>query len=182
MKNILAILLLIFISISISGCISKQIYPDKWDKLISKDSNIEELIIGSFNCKSKNKNSGYYSYLHHSFNMNISNEDCHTVNLKKIKLGTLTISILKNNKVISSKELILNKDYINKNGLLALKSKDEFANDIFVGYGTSKKVLTIDIKGNIIVKSTGYAIGTVLIAIPFYTSTENWTIFERLGD
>jgi len=180
MKKNLMILLLASVLISFSSCVTKQTYPEKWDKPISKDSNIEELIIGSFNCKSNNKNDGYNSYLHYSFDINISNNDCDTVNFKKIEANKLTVSILKNHKIISSKELVLNQDYMNQNGLLSLKSKDEFANDIFVGYGTSQKVLMLDTKGNIIVKSAGYAIGTALIVIPFYISDEHYYIFERL--
>jgi hypothetical protein len=170
---------------SISGCVLAPNYPVTWPKPISSNSNIEEMIVGYFKCSGKVV-SGYSDniegHLPVFLNMEgVKKGQCDTVEFRQVKAGLLEVTAIKDGNALETKTFVAGEDYVNENGWLTLKSEGEVTNrGLILGYASGKNSFTLNMSGNLIIKSSGYGVGIMLLLpVPVAGGGHNWVMFER---
>lgn len=167
----------------ISSCISAPNYPDNWSKPVPPNSNIENLIVGYFKCTGKVV-SGYSDNIkgHLPVFLNLEGVErgkCDTIQFRQVKAGLLEVIAIKDGKSLATKTFVAGDDYVNENGWLTFKSKGEGTNrEGVLGYASGRNSFTLNLSGDLIIKSSGYGFGIMLL-IPVAGGGHNWVMFER---
>ena len=175
MKSILTLALCIVTLNFVSACVNIKEYPSDWEPRATSISNIEEMIVGDFECPS------YASYdILKSFNIEIPVETgCDTVIFRRIKAGELEVTALKDCTTLGTSTLIAGEDYIKSKGWLAFPWGGGFIMEgPVVGAVEGTYSFTQNMSGDLIVKASG--VGAMVIGVfPLAGYSSRWIILER---
>ena len=157
-------------------------YPDAWEKPATSIDNIEQRIVGDYSCGGKTLRPSNFEvidagYLPQSLHMDVKGS-CDTVRFRQVKEGELEITFLGDGIALETKSFMAGVDYNTDNGWLVFEWSQGGGYVMAGGYAGGSDSLTLDISGNLVVKSSFTAAGLIIL-VPIVGYGSTWAKYER---
>lgn len=170
------------------GCVSiaPAPYPEAWEKPATSISNIEKRIVGDYNCKGKTLRPSSHEvidagYLPQSLHMNVKGS-CDTVRFSQVTVSELEITFIGDGITLETKTFLAGEDYNTADGWLVFKwsegGKVREGYAIAGGHAGGSDSLTLDMSGNLLVKSS-FTAAALIVVIPIIGYGSTWAKYER---
>ncbi len=185
--------LLLYIPLALGflyGCVSigPAPYPAAWKKPATSIGNIEQRIVGDYSCRGKTLRPSSHEvidagFLPHSLHMNVNeNVKCDTVRFRQVKEGELEVTILSDGIASETKTFLAGTDYNTADSWLVFRwSEGGSVREGYMiagGYATGSDSVTLNMSGDLIVKSS-FTAASLIVIVPIVGYGSTWAMYER---
>jgi hypothetical protein len=175
----------------LSGCYSKHLlYPEAWPP-VTEARDIESRLIGKYSCIGEIAQTRLGLRTKGSIADFLiggaTPPDCAYIEIVKARPEEVTIRFMFGNSwlyadhAVTERSFKKGEGYNVEDGWLVLRSIGGWeAEDIFAAHESQTARLSVDVKGDLIVKQSVTVIATIMIVIPTGSSATEWGKFDRL--